>query len=84
MVIDGTGNVVVDEEATFICMVSGGNPTSGTFQWYRAGSAVDGQTAQSYSFTPALGDDGSEVECRVDNGLTASGKVTLALDSKYA
>ena len=80
--LSGTGGAQVGVDATFLCQISGGQPATGTYQWFVRGVEVDSETSASYTFAPTISDDGSDVECQVDNGLISSGKVTLDLQSK--
>ena len=73
--------------ATFSVTVSGGNPSSYTYQWYYASSAsgsgtrISGATSRTYSVTGSKSDNGRYYYCQVSNGqyTVTSGRAKLTV-----
>lgn len=73
--------------ATFSVTVSGGNPSSYTYQWYYASSAsgsgtrISGATSRTYSVTGNKSNNGRYYYCQVGNGqyTVTSGRARLTV-----
>lgn len=73
--------VTEGENVTFAVTATGDGIT---YRWYKNGTAIDGATGASYTFTAALGDNGAKYACVVSNsaGTVTSNEATLTVTEK--
>ena len=79
-----TLSVVPNQNTTLTVAASADyNVVSYSYQWKRAGSNVTGATNASYTFEPALADNGLTYTCVV-SGLSATGTGNVAQTSRVS
>ena len=86
--VTGANNVAIPDGGTakFSVNVSGGNPSTYTYQWYKSSGGtnteISGATSSSYSLTATVDLNGTGYYCVVNNGqfsvTSSTGKLTSA------
>lgn len=79
-----TGPYIADEVAALSCDFVDGYPDP-SFEWFKDGTVIAGETSQTIEVTAVNTDDGAVFSCEasnVINTVTSSNGITLRVDSK--
>ena len=64
------GAQIAGEDHTLTCMVTGGGIMTPTYQWFRNGSVLSGQTSATLSFSPLRQTDSGSYFCEAIRSST--------------
>ena len=79
--VGGNGAQIAGEDYTLTCQVTGGGTTSPTYQWFKGGTPLTGQTSATLSFSPlsqAAHNGSYSCEATQDGLRSAAVNITVA------